>query len=244
MTALSVNVNKLALLRNSRGRNYPDLLHFVERFIALGVQGITIHPRPDERHIRRQDAYDLAALLKEHPEIEFNIEGYPSDDFLQLIADIKPHQCTLVPDTATQLTSDHGWDCGADKGFLRHTCHVIRKLGVRVALFLDPDADQAGHAAALGAQRIELYTEEYARAFGKPAQAHVLHHYVTAARTAQQLGMGVNAGHDLDLQNLPTFLQIPGILEVSIGHALMVESIELGMNHVIGRYLDICKNSA
>lgn len=244
MTALSVNVNKLALLRNSRGRNYPDLLRFAARFIELGVHGITVHPRPDERHVRRADARALAAFLQDFPHVEFNIEGYPSADFLQLIRDTRPQQCTLVPDADNQLTSDHGWNCREQGALLKPLVQQLQDLGVRVALFLDPDAEQAEQAAALGADRIELYTEDYARAFGTPRQDAVLQQYRNAAQRAQAAGLGVNAGHDLDLHNLGSFLTIPGILEVSIGHALTVECIEQGMQRVISQYLDICRHSA
>lgn len=244
MTALSVNVNKLALLRNSRGRNYPDLLKFAARFIELGAQGITVHPRPDERHVKRSDARELAAFLKDYPHVEFNIEGYPSPDFLQLIRETRPHQCTLVPDADNQLTSDHGWNCREQGALLGPLVKQVKELGVRTAVFLDADPEQARHAAQLGADRIELYTEAYAHAFGSAGQDAVLERYRAAARAAQQAGMGVNAGHDLDLRNLAAFLQIPDILEVSIGHALTVECIEAGMQTVVGRYLAICRQSA
>ncbi|MDR2213704.1 MAG: pyridoxine 5'-phosphate synthase [Pseudomonadales bacterium] len=240
MTALSLNLNKLALLRNSRGRNYPDLLSFAERFIALGVDGLTIHPRPDQRHIRRDDVYALAEFLQNYPHIEYNIEGYPSGDFLSLIREVKPTQCTLVPDAEAQLTSDHGWDCRAQAPLLREVVADIKAHGVRCAVFLDPDPEQAPQAAALGADRIELYTEAYAAAHGTPRQAAVLADYVAAAARARECGLGVNAGHDLSLANLGDFLAIGGILEVSIGHALTVECIELGMNTVIPRYLALC----
>lgn len=240
MTALSVNLNKLALLRNSRGRNYPDLCSFAERFIALGVQGLTIHPRPDQRHIRRSDAYDLAELLHSYPDVEYNIEGYPSPDFLQLMADVRPQQCTLVPDSETQLTSDHGWDCLQQRAHLQELCGHLHALGIRVAVFLDPEPAQAEAAASAGADRIELYTEAYARAFGTPDEASLLAQYRATAAQAQVCGLGVNAGHDLDLRNLRGFLQIPRILEVSIGHALTVECIELGMSQVVAAYLAIC----
>jgi pyridoxine 5-phosphate synthase len=244
MTALSVNVNKLALLRNSRGRNHPDLLRFAARFIELGVQGITVHPRPDERHVRRADARELAAFLQDFPQVEFNIEGYPSPDFLQLIKETRPHQCTLVPDADNQLTSDHGWNCREQGRLLGPLVQQVKDLGVRAAVFLDPDAEQAEHAARLGADRIELYTEAYAQAFGTRAQDAVTQQYHNTALRAQEAGLGVNAGHDLDLHNLGTFLEIPGILEVSIGHALTVECIEEGMQNVIKRYLAICQQSA
>ena len=240
MTALSVNINKLALLRNSRGRDYPHLLNFAGRFIDLGVNGITIHPRPDERHIRPQDAYDLAGFLRTRKNVEYNIEGYPSQGFLQLIQDTRPHQCTLVPDADSQLTSDHGWDFTTHGDFLVDIIRRIQSWGVRVAVFLDPDVRQVGLAASAGADRIELYTASYAEEFAKGNSNLDL--YSSAASRAQELQMGVNAGHDLDLLNLRNFLTIPGILEVSIGHALIVECIEQGMEQVIRKYLAICKS--
>jgi len=244
MTALSVNLNKLALLRNSRGRNFPDLLSFAERFISLGVQGITIHPRPDERHIKRQDAYALAGFLSAYPEVEYNIEGNPSPQFMQLIRDTRPAQCTLVPDADNQLTSDHGWDCIGQADILRPLIRGIKDQGIRCAIFLDPDPEQAKAAAELGADRIELYTEGYAEAFHTPDKSRVLAQYRETAAIARSCGLGVNAGHDLDLQNLAEFLTIPDILEVSIGHALMVECLELGMTTVVTHYLGICSKPA
>jgi pyridoxine 5-phosphate synthase len=244
MTVLSVNLNKLALLRNSRGHNYPDLIAFAERFIALGVTGLTIHPRPDQRHIRRQDAYDLANLLRKHHGVELNIEGYPSPQFLQLVQDTRPNQCTLVPDADAQLTSDHGWDCRRHAAFLRDTVAGINALGVRTAIFLDPDPAQAQFAAATGADRIELYTEAFARNHGTPQAAAEFERYRQTAAAAHRAGLGLNAGHDLNLRNLGDFLQIPGILEVSIGHALTVECIEQGMERVIAQYLQLCAASA
>lgn len=244
MTALSVNLNKLALLRNSRGRNYPDLLEFTRRFIALGVAGLTIHPRPDERHIRRRDAYALAELLQDHPEVEFNIEGYPSPQFLALIEDVRPTQCTLVPDTDDQLTSDHGWDCVAQAAFLAPVLEKLQLLQVRSALFLDPEPAQAEAAARLRPQRIELYTEAYAAAYHSAHKHTQLERYRATVQRAQALGLGVNAGHDLDLSNLGEFLTLGGILEVSIGHALTVECIEFGLETVIARYLALCRAAA
>ena len=244
MTVLSVNLNKLALLRNSRGHNYPDLLAFAERFIALGVKGITIHPRPDQRHIRRQDAYDLGALLRARPGVEFNIEGYPSPQFLQLIEDVRPQQCTLVPDADAQLTSDHGWDCVKHEAFLRDVVARIRQLGVRAAIFLDPDPRQAAPAAATGTERIELYTEAFARSHGTAEEQAEFARYRATAEAARAAGLGLNAGHDLNLRNLAAFLRIPGILEVSIGHALTVECIEQGMERVVAQYLAICAAAA
>lgn len=243
MTALSVNLNKLALLRNSRGRNYPDLLQFAGRFIALGVHGITVHPRPDERHVKRADARALAAFLRDFPGIEFNIEGYPSPEFMALIHETRPQQCTLVPDADNQLTSDHGWNCREQGALLLPIIKELQDLGVRVSLFLDPEPAQAEAAAALGAERIELYTEAFAQAFGTAAEDSIWEQYRLTAAQAQTAGMGVNAGHDLDLHNLGRFLEIPAILEVSIGHALTIECIEEGMETVVARYLDICRRA-
>jgi len=240
MTVLSVNVNKLALLRNSRGRNYPDLLVFVRRLIAMGVRGITVHPRQDERHVTRQDVVEITALLKEFPGVEFNIEGYPSPEFMALVARVKPAQCTLVPDAPDQLTSDHGWDIPRQAPLLREVLGQLREMGVRSSVFLDPDVQQVRHAAALGKaqgpDRIELYTEAYASAFGTAKESAVFADYRAAAAEASALGLGLNAGHDLDLHNLGRFLTIPGILEVSIGHALVVESLEQGLENVIRQY--------
>jgi pyridoxine 5-phosphate synthase len=244
MTVLSVNLNKLALLRNSRGHNYPDLLIFAERLMSLGVKGLTIHPRPDERHIRKRDAYELAGLLAGHAGVEFNIEGYPSAQFLQLISDVRPDQCTLVPDADAQLTSDHGWDCRKHADFLRETVAGIKALGVRTAIFLDPDPAQAVPAAQTGTDRIELYTEAFARNHGTQSAAATFETYRKTAEAARSAGLGLNAGHDLNLRNLGEFLKIPGVLEVSIGHALTVECIEQGMERVIAQYLKLCAASA
>lgn len=241
MTALSVNINKLALLRNSRGRNFPDLEAFSERFLSLGVHGITVHPRPDERHVRFADLPVLAAVAGRFPGTEFNIEGYPSPEFLQAVLAVKPHQCTLVPDAADQLTSDHGWDLHKHGDWLQQVVARLQGAGVRVSLFLDPDPALAPLAASTGAARIELYTEHYAATFGTPEQMAVFNRYRDTALAAQAAGLGVNAGHDLDLANLGTFLTIPGILEVSIGHALTVECIEQGMQSVLSQYLALCR---
>ncbi len=243
MTALSVNLNKLALLRNSRGHNQPDILQYAKRFIDLGVQGITIHPRPDERHIKQQDAHELAKLLQKFPHVEFNIEGYPSNAFLNLVEACMPSQCTLVPDAEDQLTSDHGWDFTQHLDTLRPIIERLKKLGIRVAVFLDPEAKQVELAAQSGADRIELYTEEFASEFSKSGKSteKILTKYKSAASLAQKHNLGVNAGHDLNLQNLPSFLSIPDILEVSIGHALIIECIDRGIESVISDYLNICK---
>ena len=241
MTKLSVNVNKIALLRNSRGRDFPNVVDFAKKFIALGVHGITIHPRPDERHIQRKDAYDLGAMLRDHSDVEFNIEGYPNDDFLRIIEQTNPDQCTLVPDAPGQLTSDHGWDLIARGAELSAALKRIADSGVRSAVFLDPDCQQVERAAEIGVDRIELYTAAYASAHADGDCSAVLERYRDAASLAQKLGIGVNAGHDLDLQNLPTFLAIGKVLEVSIGHALIVECIEQGIAAVISQYLAICR---
>ncbi|WP_320824385.1 pyridoxine 5'-phosphate synthase [Reinekea sp.] len=241
MTELSVNLNKIALLRNSRGHDAPNVVEFAKKFIALGVKGITIHPRPDERHITRQDAYDLGALIRPLAGVELNIEGYPSEDFLQLIEDINPDQTTLVPDLPGQLTSDHGFDFHTQGEFLAPILSRLKHSGTRVAIFLDPDIAQVELAAQSQADRIELYTEAYAATFNRPNRHSVHQTYQAAAARAVALGLGVNAGHDLNLDNLPRFVTIPGIQEVSIGHALVVECLELGMAMVIRRYLAICQ---
>lgn len=243
MTDLSINLNKLALLRNSRGRDYPNLISFAEKFIALGVQGLTIHPRQDQRHITKEDAINLGEFMSEYPNVELNIEGYPSGDFLSLVEAIKPDQCSLVPDGPNQLTSDHGWDLVADADFelVTKSCGRLNELGIRTALFMDPKIEQIKRVPATGAKRIELYTETYAASFSSEDQDSVWQLFHQSALQAQELEIGVNAGHDLDLNNLGAFLLIPNILEVSIGHALMIECIEGGMSNVVQRYLELCE---
>ena len=240
MALLSVNVNKIALLRNARGRNFPDLLSFSARFLDLGAAGITVHPRPDQRHARYDDVADLHRLCGERGR-ELNVEGYPAPDFLQVVKSARPAQCTLVPDTPGQLTSDHGWDIEKHAALLRPVIAELKDLGVRVSLFVDADYAALEWAREVGADRIELYTERFAESHGSAQGDDVFAIYQQAAQRAQALGLGVNAGHDLDLHNLARFLDIPGILEVSIGHALVVECIELGMDAVLGRYLGICQ---
>lgn len=240
MTKLSVNVNKIALLRNSRGTDYPNVRQHAERLLQLGAHGITVHPRQDERHIKYTDVRELAVLLADYPEAEFNVEGYPSDSFLALIEKTRPDQCTLVPDSATQLTSDHGWDARESGELLHRVLGRVRGCGARTALFMDPDPALIAGLQGLAVDRIELYTEPYARNFDQPNAQAILQQYRDAAEFAQQRGLGVNAGHDLNLQNLAAFLEIPGILEVSIGHALTVEAIELGIAETLARYLEIC----
>jgi len=242
MTNLSVNLNKIALLRNSRGRNFPNILEFAKKFVALGAHGVTIHPRQDERHITKQDAYDLGDHFKELNGPELNIEGYPSEEFLSMVEEIRPDQCTLVPDGPDQLTSDHGWDLRHDSGFVKASIKRINKLGVRSAIFLDADLEQIKLVPQTDANRIELYTERYASTFNTTERINIFNKYKEVASEAQRLNIGVNAGHDLNLINLPKFLQIEGVLEVSIGHVLMIECIEQGMSNVIGEYLDICSS--
>ena len=239
MTVLSVNVNKIALLRNSRGRDFPCVVGFSEQLIDLGVKGITVHPRPDERHVTRRDVYALSEMLRDKPQVEFNIEGYPSEDFIKMVLEVCPDQCTLVPDSPGQLTSDHGWNIPETQFVLQQVLSELREGGVRSSLFLDPDPEMVGHVTRVAADRIELYTENFANHHAGPQQEAVFERYRAAAQKAGQLGIGINAGHDLDLQNLTKFLQIPNILEVSIGHALIVESLQLGVTEVIKRYLAI-----
>ena len=244
MTVLSVNVNKIALLRNSRGRDFPSVIEFAKRVIGLGVKGITVHPRPDERHITRRDIRELTSFLADYPGVEFNIEGYPSEDFMELVLNAKPDQCTLVPDAPDQLTSDHGWDISAHESLLSNVLGRLRDADIRSSIFLDPDVEMVERVPSVGADRIELYTESYAQAFGGESQDAVLEKYRAAALRASQLGLGLNAGHDLDLANLGEFLTIPSILEVSIGHALIVESLLQGVDKVIARYLALCAEAA
>ncbi|MFT4749564.1 MAG: pyridoxine 5-phosphate synthase [Pseudohongiellaceae bacterium] len=243
MTVLSVNVNKIALLRNSRGRDFPNVVDFAGQVIDMGVKGITVHPRPDQRHITRQDIFDLSDFLKSKEEVEFNIEGYPSNDFVELVLEVMPAQCTLVPDQPGQLTSDHGWNVSNNETFLDSVLNRLSNAGVRSSLFMDADASSLEKVKEIGADRVELYTEKFASDFGASKQEETFQQYLVAAARAAELGIGLNAGHDLDLRNLPKFLTIPGILEVSIGHALVVESLQQGIEPVIKKYLDICSGT-
>lgn len=242
MTALSVNLNKIALLRNSRGRDYPNVVLYANKLIGMGVAGITVHPRQDERHITRADTLDLSDLVRDFDDVEFNVEGYPSEEFLQLIERSRPDQCTLVPDTTEQLTSDHGWSVEPNLAVLTPALKRIHGVGCRAALFLDPDCDEVRAAAQSGYDRIELYTEQYANTYASAQQDVVLEKYKSAKDLAVSHGLGVNAGHDLDLINLEKFLSIGNILEVSIGHALTVESIDRGLATVVAEYLEICRH--
>ena len=236
MTQLSVNVNKIALLRNSRGRNFPDLLAFSARFLDLGAAGITLHPRPDQRHARYDDVAPLQRLCAERG-CELNVEGYPAAEFLEVVKSARPAQCTLVPDMPGQLTSDHGWDIEQHAALLRPAIAQLNELGIRVSLFVDADYPALEWAREVGAARVELYTERFAESYGGTQADAVFETYLQAARRAQALGLGVNAGHDLDLHNLARFLDIPGILEVSIGHALIADAIYLGFENTIQLYL-------
>ncbi len=248
MTALSVNLNKIALIRNSRDTRSPDVPSHAQLCIDAGADGITVHPRPDQRHIRASDCRELAAMLS----VEFNIEGNPFagprrseragvDDypgFLPLVRETRPAQCTLVPDGDAQLTSDHGFDLHRDGERLAPLVRELKDLGIRVSLFMDPQPEQMALAAEVGADRVELYTERYARAFatGEGVDA-VLARFRAAAEAAQAAGLGVNAGHDLNLENLPPFCAaLPGLLEVSIGHALTVDALRLGLAETVRAY--------
>ena len=241
-TALSVNLNKIALLRNQRDLTYPSVTGFARMVLAAGAAGITVHPRPDERHIRRGDVRELAEMLAqgEFPEAEFNIEGYPSEDFLRLVETVRPDQVTLVPDAPDQRTSDHGWDFQQHGNFLPPVIARIQAAGPRVSLFVDGQEQAATEAAATGAERIELYTEPYAQAYALGNAEQVLAEFAAAARSATDLGLGVNAGHDLSLDNLSTFLAgVAGVLEVSIGHAITAEALDMGMTAAVKAYLRI-----
>ena len=238
VTALSVNVNKIALLRNQRDLTIPNVVGLATLALAAGAHGITVHPRPDERHIRRHDVSELGAMLKAWPDAEFNIEGNPFHNLMEIVREARPQQCTFVPDSAEQSTSDHGWNLAADGARLAPLIDEAHALGVRVSLFVDADPDAIGAAKAIGADRVELYTEPYARAWGSAAQAEVLDRFAAAAAAAQRAGLGVNAGHDLNRDNLADFLAaVPGTLEVSIGHALIADALEFGMTETIHAYL-------
>jgi pyridoxine 5-phosphate synthase len=222
MTLLSVNINKVALIRNSRGRNYPDVTAFAARCLDLGAAGITLHPRPDQRHARYSDVETLGALCQARG-VELNVEGYPTREFMDVVIAARPAQCTLVPDEPGQLTSDHGWDLRRHEKQLREVIAELSAHGIRSSLFVDYDNADIPFARELGADRVELYTEPYAETYGQPENAAIWQGFADAAKLAQDAGLGVNAGHDLNLENLGRFLQIPGILEVSIGHAIVVE---------------------
>ena len=238
MTKLSVNINKIATLRNSRGGNNPDLIKTAKDIITFGAEGITVHPRPDERHIRYADVYELKKLISSSKDIEFNIEGNCNEQkFVDLVLANKPDQVTLVPDALGQLTSDHGWDTIKYKEYLIEIVNVFQKAGIRVSLFVDPVEEIIEAAKDTGTDRIELYTENYAKEFQKGNREHAISSYSKAAKKAVKLGLGINAGHDLDLHNLKYFSEnIPGLLEVSIGHALICDALYLGLENTVQLY--------
>ena len=237
-TALSVNVNKVALLRNTRHLGIPSVLRAAHLCLLAGARGITVHPRPDERHIKRHDVYELAAMMTDWPGREFNIGGNPFHNLMEFVRELKPDQATLVPDSADQSTSDHGWSLPADAERLRPIIDECHALGVRVSLFMDPVPEAMAAVAALGADRVELYTETYARAWPGLHKKEALQPFVETAEAAALCGLGVNAGHDLNRDNLTEFLrEVPGVLEVSIGHALIADALELGYTATVKDYL-------
>jgi pyridoxine 5-phosphate synthase len=243
MTALSINLNKISLLRNSREGNYPNVLQHAQLCIDNGADGITVHPRPDQRHIRPSDVRELSALVQPLATVEFNVEGNPFapavDDypgFIALVEQTKPDQCTLVPDNDSQLTSDHGFELTQSGNALEPIIRRLKDQGMRVSLFMDPDLEQIKLASEIGADRVELYTGPYATAWGSESAESLFHQHKEAAQLATSLGMGVNAGHDLNLHNLAKFASIPGLLEVSIGHAFIVDSLTMGMASTVQAY--------
>ena len=233
MTKLSVNINKIATIRNARGGNMPDVLKAAIDCELFGAQGITVHPRPDERHIRYSDVYEIYPLVK----TEFNIEGNPIGRFIDLVLEVKPAQVTLVPDAHDAVTSNAGWDTKKNKSFLKEIITEFKSHGIRTSIFIDPDTEMISHAAETGTDRIELYTEAYAHQY-TTNRAMAIAPYVDAAREATLSGLGINAGHDLDLNNLWYFVRtIPHVLEVSIGHALVSEALYMGLEKTIQMYL-------
>lgn len=237
MTKLSVNINKIATLRNARGGNMPDVLKAAKDCEAFGAQGITVHPRPDERHIR----YNDVTALKELVTTEFNIEGNPIDKFTELVLKVKPTQVTLVPDAENALTSNAGWDTKSNLDYLKKICRTFNEEGIRTSIFVDPVVEMVQYAAETGCARIELYTEAYAREYGE-CREKALEPYFKAAQEAVRLGLGLNAGHDLSLENLRYFHQnIPGLMEVSIGHALICDALYMGLDASIKAYLNELK---
>ena len=241
-TSLSVNLNKVALVRNTRHLGIPSITRAATLCLQAGASGITVHPRPDERHIRRADVRDLAGLMQAWPDREFNIEGNPFHNLMDCLRDLRArklpvHQVTFVPDGEGQFTSDHGWNFPQDADRLRPMIEEARTWGVRVSLFMDADAQAMAAAKAVGADRVELYTEPYAAAWGGPQQAAQLARFAAAAQAALDAGLGVNAGHDLNRDNLTTFIQqVPGVSEVSIGHALIADALELGYSATVQAY--------
>lgn len=237
MTKLSVNINKIATIRNARGGNNPNVLAVAHDIELFGGQGITVHPRPDERHIRYQDVRDLRPQIM----TEFNIEGNPIDSFTQLVLEVLPTQVTLVPDSRDQITSNHGWDTLENKAFLTDICKTFKDAGIRTSIFVDADPRMVEGAKVCGADRVELYTEPYASGYAANREAAIAP-FVAAAKTAQEVGLGLNAGHDLSLENLAYYhQQIPWTDEVSIGHALICDALYLGLQETIKQYLQALK---
>ncbi len=237
-TTLSVNLNKVALVRNTRHLGIPSLTLAAEICLMQGAGGITVHPRPDQRHIRSADVHDLSALLLRWPDREFNIEGNPFQNLMAFVQELRPHQCTFVPDSEGQFTSDHGWNLTQDAERLRPVIARAKALGVRVSLFMDADPAAMAAARDVGADRVELYTEPYAQAWGGPQQQQQTERYAEAARAALAAGLGINAGHDLNRDNLTWFLgAVPGVQEVSIGHALIADALEMGYAAAVADYL-------
>jgi pyridoxine 5-phosphate synthase len=237
-TSLSVNLNKVALVRNTRHLGIPSVTRAATLCLQAGAQGITVHPRPDERHIRGSDVHALSELLQAWPEREINIEGNPLHNLMDFVRQLRPHQATFVPDSEGQFTSDHGWRFPQDAQALRPLIAEARALGTRVSLFMDPIPELMAAAREVGADRVELYTEPYAESWGTAQQAAELQRYADTARAAHAVGLGVNAGHDLNRDNLTTFLrQVPGVAEVSIGHALIADALELGYAATVQDYL-------
>ena len=235
---LSVNVNKVATLRNSRGGREPDVLQAVDVCVAAGAPGITVHPRADERHIKRSDVYDIAERLKRMPAVELNIEGDPRPDLLELVLKVRPAQCTLVPVAPGEITSQAGWPATTNVDQLKSVVNGIKKIGVRVSMFVDPVPEAVKWAAEVGGDRIELYTEPFARAFEEDRGDSSFKAYAQAAELAHSLGLGINAGHDLDLNNLRLFRRLPHLEEVSIGHALVSHALYVGLERSVRDYLD------
>jgi len=236
-TALSVNVNRVALLRNSRPVGIPDVVRLATLALEAGADGLTVHPRPDQRHIRTHDVHDLAALLAHWPQAEYNLEGNPFHNLMELALAVRPHQATLVPDSVEQATSDHGWDLAREGERLRPLVAQLKAQGIRVSLFMDPVPEAMAQAREIGADRVELYTEAYARAWPTAGRAASLARYTAAARAAHAAGLGVNAGHYLNRDNLGDFLRaVPGVAEVSIGHAIAADALELGMAETVRAY--------
>jgi pyridoxine 5-phosphate synthase len=241
-TALSINVNKVALVRNTRHLQIPSVTRAAELCLKAGAAGITVHPRPDERHIRKQDVFDIAELMRLWPAREYNIEGNPFQnlmDFIRALSQLgmRPHQATFVPDSEAQATSDHGWTFPQDAARLQPLIDECHALGVRVSLFMDPLPEQIAAAKAVGADRVELYTETWASSWGTPRQAAVLAGFTATARAALAAGLGINAGHDLNRDNLAAFLQaVPGVQEVSIGHAFVADALEMGYTATVQAY--------